>query len=257
MAASKGGHDDGIGGNIRVIKSRKGEAFSGIVHNWISCLFANPDRDSLGRDDNPLAGLAKFAGRGLLLGRSEPLLRREQSSFKLGIPRLRLVHIRSLHMAKTPDHVWHARIGRCEGEIGSCEHSEQLLHPCLVVCDQGALGFSFCGASEDVERRPAQAFALRQHFHRLQEPWAEGALLGQARIGVAMAEDRRREMNGKLDIAFELFFNPLFECSVCVEARDLVLVLDRHQLVQIARHGFGEDSRFSAPRPVRRPALCR
>jgi hypothetical protein len=25
MAASKGGNDDGIGGNIRVIKSRKGE----------------------------------------------------------------------------------------------------------------------------------------------------------------------------------------------------------------------------------------
>jgi len=31
MAASKGGHDHGIGGNIRVIKSRKGEALSGIV----------------------------------------------------------------------------------------------------------------------------------------------------------------------------------------------------------------------------------
>ena len=31
MAASKGG--DGIGGNIRVIKSRKGEVLSGIVPN--------------------------------------------------------------------------------------------------------------------------------------------------------------------------------------------------------------------------------
>ena len=51
MAASKGGHDDGIGGNIRVIKSRKGEALSGIVTNKSAGNYAIPARASLGRDD--------------------------------------------------------------------------------------------------------------------------------------------------------------------------------------------------------------
>ena len=47
----KGGHDDGIGGDIRVIKSRKGEALSRIVTHWSAWLYAIPARASLGRDD--------------------------------------------------------------------------------------------------------------------------------------------------------------------------------------------------------------
>ena len=49
------------GGNIRVIKSRKGEALFGIVTDRSACLYAIPARSSLGRDDKPLARLAKFA----------------------------------------------------------------------------------------------------------------------------------------------------------------------------------------------------
>ena len=42
MAASKGGHDDKICGNVRVIKSRKGEASSWIVTQWSACIFCDP-----------------------------------------------------------------------------------------------------------------------------------------------------------------------------------------------------------------------
>ena len=70
------------------------------------------------------------------------------------------------------------------------------------------------------------------------------ALFRQAGIGIAMAEDRRREMDGKLDIAFELLLEPLCERAIGVKPRDLILVLDRHQLVQIARHGLREDLAF-------------
>jgi len=52
MAASKGGHDDGIGGNIRVIRFRKGEALSGIVTGWA--------RAASGRDDECWPRLAEF-----------------------------------------------------------------------------------------------------------------------------------------------------------------------------------------------------
>jgi len=41
--------------------SRKGEALSGIVTDRSACFFAIPARASLGRDDDPLARLAKFA----------------------------------------------------------------------------------------------------------------------------------------------------------------------------------------------------
>ncbi|MGC2396277.1 MAG: hypothetical protein WA579_09790, partial [Rhodomicrobium sp.] len=52
MAASKGGHDDGIGGNIRVIKSRKGEGLIWDRNTWSAYLYAIPARASLGRDDD-------------------------------------------------------------------------------------------------------------------------------------------------------------------------------------------------------------
>ncbi|MFY9875730.1 MAG: hypothetical protein WAL20_08820, partial [Rhodomicrobium sp.] len=45
------------GGNMRVIKSRKGEALSGIVTDRSACVYAIPARASLGRDDKPLDAL--------------------------------------------------------------------------------------------------------------------------------------------------------------------------------------------------------
>ena len=44
MAASKGGHDDGIGGNIRVIKCRKGEGLIWDRNTSSACLYAIPAR---------------------------------------------------------------------------------------------------------------------------------------------------------------------------------------------------------------------
>ena len=40
--------------------SRKGEALSGIVTHWSTCLYAIPARAALGRDDNQLSELAAF-----------------------------------------------------------------------------------------------------------------------------------------------------------------------------------------------------
>ena len=54
MAASKGGHDDGIGGNIRLIKSRKGEALSEDRNGLKRPPFCDPGSRSLG---NPLLAL--------------------------------------------------------------------------------------------------------------------------------------------------------------------------------------------------------
>ena len=64
-----------------------------------------------------------------------------------------------------------------------------------------------------------------------------GAAAAAAEVGVA-----GREVNGEPDLALELLFEPPGKSPVRVKARDLVLVLVRHQLVEIDRHGAGEGS---------------
>ena len=130
MAASKGGHDDGIGGNIR--SSRIPERRSLIrdrtrIEAPTFCdpasRFAWPVRQPVGR----MSEVRRVECR--LLGSSAAPAGREQRSLKLGISRLRFLHVRRFHVAETADHVRHARISRRQRKVRGREHQREA-SPC-------------------------------------------------------------------------------------------------------------------------------
>src|SRR5512138_1075059 len=103
------------------------------------------------------------------------------------------------------------------------EPLQQFVEQCFVVRDQLALELAVRQASERVQRRAAQALEACQQSEQMHDPRAELALAHQAGLRVGTREDRRREMEAQLVVAFEGALDLLAERRRAVQARYLVL----------------------------------
>ena len=153
-------------------------------------------------------------------------------------------------MAVTADLVRYARQLHRDGVIGGSEFRHDLVELLDVVFDQLPLVPPFVGLAEDVERATAQSLELCEHLEGGQHPGAELPLLQFTGNGIALGDRRRREVVLDRVAVFELRVELRQKCRVGVQPRDFELVLVGHQLVQVARNGFGE-----AALPWHRPLL--
>src|SRR6266581_1605604 len=119
-------------------------------------------------------------------------------------------------------------------------------HVVLVVADQLPLGAAFRAAAEDVPGRAAQAAQPRQPGQGAQQPGAEAALARPAGGRIGASDERRRQLHAELEVALEQGVDAGAEGRVGVETRHLVLVLDRQQLVVVARHALRQQWRRAA-----------
>ena len=112
-------------------------------------------------------------------------------------------------------------------------------HQRLELADRRALAAPLRRVAEDVERRAAQALGLGEPLVGRGDPRAVRPL-DQVAVGVALREQRRRQVEAQRVVALELLRDAVEEAGLDVQARDLVLVLVGHQLVQAHRHLAGK-----------------
>ena len=124
--------------------------------------------------------------------------------------------------------------------VVAVEVGEQGFQRRLVVGDQSALHLSFGGVGEDVEGGAAQGFEAGEDAEDVHHPGAELPFAQGAGERVAVAEDRRGQVEGEGEVAVELVAEGLFEPAVGVEPGDLVFVLGGEQLEIRAGDRLGE-----------------
>src|ERR1700760_3033897 len=84
----------------------------------------------------------------------------------------------------------------------------------FVGRDQLAFELAIGTAGKDVERGAAEGAEFGEPFERRQHPGTERALQGTTEGVLAAAEDRGREVEGELEVAFELVAKLLLEPAV-------------------------------------------
>ena len=142
-----------------------------------------------------------------------------------------------LHVTIAADVFRDAGNGHGLRQLGRRQFRQQAAHRRAVFKNQRALRLALGRMAEHVERRAAQAFQLGQHAERLQHPRAI-FLLDQMALRIRFCHDRWRQVELELDVALEHGGDLRLEGAVRVQARHFVLVLVRHQLVEVAGHGF-------------------
>src|SRR4029078_10102562 len=105
--------------------------------------------------------------------------------------------------------------------------------------------------TENVERGAPQAAQLRQQLECGEYPCAVLALAQLTGSTIALGEERRRQVEMKLVVAFELGSDLLHECRIGVQARHFVFVLVGKQFEKVAGYGFGESAESFRTRRLR------
>src|SRR5271155_919584 len=82
----------------------------------------------------------------------------------------------------------------CRWMVGGGQTADDFLEQSLVFADQPALGSPFLTAAKDVERRAAQASALRQNTGNGDHPRAVGVFAQMPALGIAVGQERRGQM---------------------------------------------------------------
>src|SRR5260221_2904635 len=174
---------------------------------------------------------------------------------ELRLARLRIAQVPLLHVAIATDELGDGGdLGR-ERDARRIEFLEKLAHHALIVGDELSFRAPFRGVAEDVERRAAQETQPREHPHRREHPRSVLALARLAGHRIGLRPERRREVHLHAVVALELAFDALQEVAVGMKARDLVFVLVRHELEEIARDDRRELRRAAGLRLLGRADL--
>ncbi|SAI33726.1 Uncharacterised protein [Bordetella trematum] len=123
---------------------------------------------------------------------------------------------------------------------------QQGLDQVFVLADERTFHAALRRVAEGVGPGAAYALAARQPAQCAQGARAEGHFARHAAVRVLAGQQRRRHVKAQGEVAFELFGQLRGEAAVGVEARDFVLVLVGHQLVEAARHGQRKPGRGCA-----------
>ena len=124
--------------------------------------------------------------------------------------------------------------------VAGIEPVQDLVQDGLVLDQQPALHPPLGRAAERVEGGAAQPLEAGQQAEGAQHPGAVAPFLQMAGDGIPVGQQRRRQMDLEAVPALELGAELVQERAVGPEPGDLVLVLDRHQLEQVAGHGLAE-----------------
>ena len=127
--------------------------------------------------------------------------------------------------------------------VVAAQLADEFLDRHLVRADQLAFHAPLLRIAENVECGATHSAQLRQQFECSKYPGAILRLAQFTRSRIALCQKRRRQMEVKFVVAFELGFDLLHESRIGVQPRHFVLVLVGKQLEVVARDRFGKSSK--------------
>src|SRR5436190_15467177 len=117
---------------------------------------------------------------------------------------------------------------------------EEVRNGLFIFAHERAFRAPLFAIPEYVQCRASQALQFREDAHHREHPRTVLALARLSRHRIGLRPERRREMHVDLEVALELLPDALEKPGVRVQASDLVLVLVRHELEEVAGDGLRE-----------------
>src|SRR5580658_8891058 len=120
-------------------------------------------------------------------------------------------------MAEAADLLRDARELDGDAVVLGREAGDELVHQRFVLRDETALDAALLAPAEGIERCEAQKLELREQAEGRHHPGTVAALLLVTGQGIALCQQRRRQMELEAEIAVELLREFLLERAVGVE----------------------------------------